>query len=130
MLQEIYRKNKKIIKYAFFGGFGVVTDLCMYSVIITLGMNYQLANATGYLAGTLVSFFLNRHFTFKVKDKIIFRMIKFFLVAFTGYLSSAGLLYILIEKMLIGEITAKILTLFFVLILQFTLNKKVTFKES
>jgi putative flippase GtrA len=77
----------------------------------------------------MISFFLNRSYTFKVKDKIFIRMFKFFSVAFVGYISSVALLYILIDVMHMNEIAAKFLTLFFVLLIQYTLNKKITFKE-
>jgi hypothetical protein len=65
-----------------------------------------------------------------LKDKILSRILKFFSVAFAGYLVSVLLLYIFIENLMIDEIISKLLTLFFVLIIQFTLNKKFTFKES
>lgn len=122
--------NQKLITYAFFGGTGVLSDIGIYTLLISMGLNYQIANASGYLTGTLLSFFLNRHYTFKVKDKIVKRLMSFLLVAFVGYLSSAFLLYVLVERLSMDAILAKISTLFFVLIIQFTLNKKITFKES
>jgi len=129
MIKRIYEKNQKLITYAFFGGMGVLSDVGVYSLFIFAGINYQFANASGYLVGTLLSFFLNRHYTFKVKDKVIQRLLTFLLVAFIGYLSSAFLLYVLVEYLGIDAILAKVLTLFFVLIIQFTLNKKITFKS-
>lgn len=130
MIKRIYMNNQKLITYAFFGGTGVLSDIGVYSLLIGMGLNYQIANASGYLMGTLLSFFLNRHYTFKVKDKIVKRLMSFLLVAFIGYLSSALLLYVLVENLSMDAILAKISTLFFVLIIQFTLNKKITFKES
>ena len=129
MVRNIYNKNKQLISYAFFGALGVLSDISVYAVLIALNIDYQSANASGYLTGTLISFFLNRHYTFNIKDKIFSRITKFFLVAFIGYIGSTGLLYIFIEKLTIDAILAKLLTLLFVLILQFTLNKKFTFKE-
>lgn len=128
MVKELYFKNKKFIFYAFFGGMGVLTDLSSYTLLVLISINYQVANAIGYASGTLVSFFLNRKFTFKVKDKIVKRLLSFFGVATLGYVSSAILLYISVENLNINEFVAKILTLFFVLILQYSLNKKITFK--
>lgn len=119
----------QIIKYAFFGGFGVLTDIIFYFLLVSNEVNYQLANFVGYFAGTLISFFLNRSYTFKVKDKVIQRIIKFFLVAFLGYICSTGVLYILIELIELDKMLSKLITLFFVLIIQFTLNKKITFKQ-
>lgn len=129
MLNSIYDKNKKLISYAFFGGMGVLSDIATYTVLVYLGVNYQIANAFGYAIGTLISFFLNRHFTFQVKDKIVKRLATFFGVAFIGYISSAFILYILVKILSMNEIISKFITLFFVLMIQFTLNKKITFKE-
>ena len=130
MIKRIYMNNQKLITYAFFGGTGVLSDIGVYSLLITMGFNYQIANASGYLMGTLVSFFLNRHYTFKIKDKVLKRLISFLSVAFIGYFTSALLLYFLVESLTMDAIIAKIATLFFVLILQFSLNKKITFRES
>jgi putative flippase GtrA len=129
MISALISKNKQLITYAFFGGFGVLSDVSLYSALVLLNVNYQIANTAGYFTGTMISFFLNRSYTFKVKDKIFIRMFKFFSVAFVGYISSVALLYILIDVMHMNEIAAKFLTLFFVLLIQYTLNKKITFKE-
>ena len=129
MLKKIYKNNQQLISYAFFGGMGVLSDFGLYTILISLSVNYQIANAAGYATGTLVSFFLNRNYTFKVKDKILKRLATFFGVAFVGYIFSVILLYILVSILTLDEILSKIITLFFILAIQFTLNKKITFKE-
>lgn len=129
MIKKIYANNQKLISYAFFGGMGVLSDLGLYTILIYLSVNYQLANAAGYATGTMISFLLNRHYTFKVKDKVLKRLATFFGVAFIGYVSSAILLYVLVSVLNLDEFLSKLITLFFVLAIQFTLNKKITFKE-
>jgi len=129
MINRIYINNKKFLSYSFFGGAGVLSDVGLYALLISIGVNYQVANAFGYFVGTLVSFFLNRQYTFKVEDNLYKRLVIFFLVAFLGYLSSVVLLYVFVVIFSIDVIFSKILTLFFVLLIQFTLNKKITFKE-
>lgn len=130
MIANLYAKNEKLIKYAFCGGFGVLSDILVYSLLIYFVVNYQFANALGYLTGTLISFFLNRQHTFKLKNKVWTRLVKFMLVAFVGYLSSALLLHILIDDVGFDAIIAKLITLLFVLFTQFYLNKQFTFKAS
>lgn len=127
-IMSILTNRLQIITYAFFGGFGVLSDLLIYWILIINDVNYQFANFYGYLIGTLVSFFLNRQFTFGIKDKIFIRLFKFILVASIGYICSSIILFILIDIFTVDKILSKFITLFFVLILQFTLNKKVTFK--
>ena len=53
----------------------------------------------------------------------------FLTIAFIGYISSTILLYVFIEKLFIDMYISKFLTLFFVLLVQYALNKKVTFKS-
>lgn len=129
MIKKIYSNNQKLISYAFFGGMGVLSDLSLYIFLIYFSVNYQIANAAGYTFGTLVSFILNRHYTFKLKDRIGKRLFTFFGVAFIGYIASAILLYLFISLFYIDELLSKFITLFFVLVIQFTLNKTITFKE-
>lgn len=129
MIKNIYINNKKLISYAFFGGMGVISDLGLYTILIYLTINYQIANTVGYGIGTLISFFLNRHYTFNVKDKILKRLVSFFGVALIGYVSSAILLYILVSILNMEQMLSKVITLVFVLVIQFTLNKKITFKD-
>lgn len=119
----------KLFKYAFFGGMGVLSDVSLYAVLTLSGFPYQASNALGYFLGTAISFALNRKYTFKVKDKILIRVFKFFFVAFLGYLFSAFLLYIMVSHFFLSPILAKFITLIFVLVFQFTLNSKITFKE-
>jgi|SaaInlStandDraft_4_1057021.scaffolds.fasta_scaffold127760_2 putative flippase GtrA len=115
------------IKYIFFGGFGVLSDLILYSFLIMQSINYQEANAWGYFLGTMISFILNRKYTFKIKDKVMRRFIKFWLVAMTGYLTSVLLLFLLVP--MFDSIISKLVTLTAVVFIQFTLNKKFTFKK-
>lgn len=97
-------------------------------MFLSLFEGYQAANALGYLVGTLVSFTLNRHFTFGVRDRVAQRLTWFLTVAALGYLASAFCLWLLVEFASIDERIAKILTLPVVVALQFTLNRLVTFR--
>lgn len=119
---------RQFILYAICGGSSVALDLGIYSTLVWLGTWYQLANIVGYAMGTLLSFALNRAFTFKVYDRAWLRLAIFFSVALTGYLASTALLWWLVDILSLHAILAKFLTLFVVLILQFSLNRVFTFK--
>ncbi|HDX0899090.1 MULTISPECIES: GtrA family protein [Stenotrophomonas] len=121
---------KQFIIYAICGGTGVTLDLTTYTTLIYFGWNYQLANAIGYAAGTLVSFLLNRHFTFKTYDQTLRRLALFFGTALLGYLISSALLYLLVAVLQLSPLVSKLVTLAVVLILQFSLNRAVTFRAS
>jgi len=120
---------KKFILYCIFGGLGVVTDLIVYYICVEAAIWYQVANVLGYLSGTIVSFILNRKFTFKVSDQVILRLIKFLGVAIVGYIVSALMLLILIDFWSLDSKISKIITLPIVVLIQFTLNRVLTFKN-
>jgi putative flippase GtrA len=121
---------RQLFLYAVCGGTGVLTDLILYTALIHYGVNYQVANAAGYATGTLASFFLNRHFTFQVYDKAFRRLALFFGTALIGYLASSALLWVLVSVQSYPPLLSKIATLAVVLVLQFTLNRAVTFRAS
>lgn len=119
---------KKFLLYTVFGGLGVGVDIAIYSTAISFGVWYQLANLMGYASGTLISFFLNRAVTFAVKDQILKRLFLFLGVAICGFVCTTFLLWLFITIFDWDAKLSKVLTLPFVLVLQFTLNRLITFK--
>ena len=111
-----------------FGGLGVGVDVVIYSIAVTFGAWYQLANFMGYASGTLISFFLNRAVTFAVKDQVLKRFFMFLGVAICGFICTTFLLWLFITIFYWDAKLSKLLTLPFVLVLQFTLNRLITFK--
>lgn len=117
--------------YAMCGGTGVLIDMACYAALLHNEVaGYQVANLIGYFMGTVTSFVLNRHFTFQAYDKPVRRLGLFFGAAFIGYLVSSFLLWLQIGKFGVDPMLAKIATLFVVLILQFSINRAVTFRAA
>ncbi|MDR1817333.1 MAG: GtrA family protein [Puniceicoccales bacterium] len=88
-----------------------------------------LANTVSVHCGIFTSFFLNRHFTFKVKDLTVHRFASFYLVGLSGLLLSSVLLVIFVGRFGMWEPAAKGITIIFVALTQFLLNKFVSFKK-
>lgn len=132
MLNTIWSKlfNRQFILYCLCGGTGVCTDMLVYYFAIQAGMGVQGANALGYMAGTLISFILNRVITFGVRDQAGKRLALFFMVAGLGYLASSCLLWLMVSGIGLDKFLAKALTLPLVVALQFGLNRKITFRTS
>lgn len=120
----------QFLLYCLCGGTGVLSDYAIFCLALGLGAGYQGANAIGYLSGTLVSFVLNRKITFGVRDQVSRRLALFLGVAGLGYLVSAALMWLFVERFIIDERVAKILTLPVVVVLQFSLNRWITFRKS
>jgi len=127
----ILRQKKQFLLYCACGGTGVATDYLIYYFLIgQLGLWYQGANAAGYIAGTLVSFALNRIITFNTRDQTAKRLALFLATAAIGYGVSAIMLWTLVRILDVDPRLAKLVTLPVVVLLQFTLNKRVTFSRS
>jgi putative flippase GtrA len=121
---------RQFLLYCFCGGLGVSTDYLVFFLSVTAGLWYQGANLLGYLAGTLLSFALNRVLTFGMRDRVAQRLAMFLGVAAIGFGASAALLALLVDVFHVDPRIAKLLTLPMVVVLQFTLNRKLTFNAA
>ena len=130
-MKNLLRQNRQFLLYCVIGFSGVGLDFGIYSLLVKTGtLNYQAANAVGYASGTLLSFFLNAKFNFRVTDKIALRLLSFFGVALLGYLASAATLQLLIGHFAFNKYLSKAATLFVVVLLQFNLNRLISFRKS
>lgn len=120
----------QFILYCFCGGIGVSTDYLVYYLSVHAGLWYQYANVLGYLCGTGISFCLNRIITFKSRDKIAQRFVIFLGVAAVGFTCSAVMLWVLVAQANLDEKIAKLLTLPVVVVIQFLLNRRITFAST
>ena len=53
------------------------TLLSMVLMFLLEGLGYWASTAIAYIAGAILSFFLNRHFTFKSEESLLFSALKF-----------------------------------------------------
>lgn len=130
ILDRLPQGLRRLILYGFCGSLGASLDTLVFWALNSAGVWYQAANIAGYLAGTLLSFALNRTITFKVYDAPLRRLATFIGVACIGYLSSAATLWLLVERFSLPALNAKIVSLVVVVIVQFSLNSIVTFRPS
>lgn len=127
----IYNRFRNLILYGIIGGFcaaldfGIFTLLCYFEVL-----PYLWANVVSTHLGIFTSFLLNRSFNFKVKDKIPQRFLSFYAVGLTGLGLSSLMLWLMVDKMKWDELVCKLITIAVVSLVQFVLNKFVTFKQS
>jgi len=130
-LKATLLRNRQFILYCIIGVSGVTLDFLVYSILVrTDALQYQAANAVGYTSGTILSFFLNARFNFKVQDRIAVRLLSFCLVAFLGWAASAGTLYLLVNRAGLDKYLSKLAALTIVVILQYNLNRLISFRKS
>ena len=131
-MRQLLEKYKELILYGIIGASCASLDFMVYILMLHLlgAENVLVANCIGVVCGIVASFTLNRQFNFKVKDKTKQRFLIFLIVGLTGLAISSGALYLLVDVLDYNELYAKLLTIVVVSIIQFILNKTITFKKT
>lgn len=130
-MKSLLVRQRQFLLYCVIGASGVSLDYGIYALLLKTGrLDCQAANAVSYASGTLLSFILNARFNFRRTDKLPWRLACFFGVASLGWLVSAGLLRILIEGYGFNKYYAKIPTLVVVVLLQYNLNRVLSFRKT
>ena len=124
----IYNKYRNLILYGMIGGTCAFLDFVIYSVLC-LVMSFLVANIISTHCGILCSFYLNRKYNFKVENSVLKRFLLFYAVGLLGLLVSEILLDIMVNAYSVEKLIAKIVTIIVVALMQFILNKFITFKS-
>ena len=124
-----FAKRKRFIIYLFIGGGAVVLDLAVFTAFTELlNQDIFLSNSLSISVAAIYSFLANMFFNFQVSGKILRRFASFMLVTFCGYLISLAILWLLADVLGVHALIAKIVTLPFVVVTQYVLNSRLTFR--
>ena len=125
------KKYKELFLYGIIGASCASLDFAVYSSLLNIfnGEYLLMCNTIGVLCGIVASFILNRQFNFKVKDKTRQRFASFLTVGLIGLAISSALIYLLVTTLGYNEQIAKLMTIVVVSLVQFVLNKKITFNR-
>jgi len=127
---EQFNRFRNLILYGIIGGFCATLDFGIYTLLCYFNiMPYLWANVISTHIGIFTSFFLNRSINFKVKDKTPQRFASFYLVGMTGLGLSSLLLWLMVDMAGWNKLICKLITIVFVSLMQFLLNKHITFKK-
>ena len=122
--------RRQFVVYCLIGASGAMLDFGIYSLLVKeTHLHYEFANAIGYASGTVLSFFLNAHFNFKTCDALPLRFLSFCGVAFLGWMLSAGILFVTVDRLDWDKYLAKLATIVAVVLLQYNLNRLISFKK-
>ncbi|MBZ6444044.1 GtrA family protein [Paenibacillus polymyxa] len=135
MLIHIIGKKRRtiIIRYLIVGIVNTLVGLTSVLLLFNLlNFNYWVSSFVGNVFGILVSFFLNKKYTFKSQNKIVSALFKFILVSLFCYIISYSIGYVISLKNIIGNWTlASNLSILFssglYTILGYLGHKKITF---
>lgn len=131
MIKELYNRFRNLILYGIIGGFCAALDFCIYTALCYWAiMPYLWANVISIHVGIFTSFFLNRSINFKVKDKATMRFLSFYAVGLSGLGISELMLYLMVTVGGLNEVLCKLLSIVVVALVQFILNKYITFRKN
>jgi putative flippase GtrA len=124
-----FRRNQRFLLYCVIGATGASFDFLVYSGLLkTFATTIQIANAAGYLCGTILSFILNARFNFKTRDFVALRFVSFCAVGFIGWAASAAFLYLLVNRFGFDKYLSKLMTIVVVVLVQYNLNRVLSFR--
>mgnify|MGYP003440486746 CR=1 FL=1 len=127
MIKQLFEKYRNLILYGLIGGSCALLDFIVYSGLCSI-IPFLVANVISTHCGIFCSFFLNRKYNFKVEDNTLRRFFSFYTVGLLGLAVSEGLLFLMVNYFGIEKIVSKLITVVAVALLQFVLNKFITFK--
>ena len=120
-----------MILYGLIGSLSSGLDFAVYTFLVSvLSWNYLLSNCISVIVGIVTSFTLNRTYNFKVTNKTAQRFSIFIIVGISGMLLSNIILYCCVDLMQLNKVLSKLLSIIPVVLLQFLINKYITFKKS
>jgi len=123
--------SKEVFTYAAIGVFSASLDWIFFLIFThKFHITPITANLISSHVGISSSFILNYSINFNVKDKFLKRFSSFYLVAFVGYLFSYFFILLGLKKSLLSADSLKALSYIGIFIIQFTLNKYVTFNKA
>ena len=128
--EKISAQIKQFFLYCVGGGLAFIIDVGgLYVFTEYLKIWYIFSATLSFILAAIFNYLFQRFITFKSVDKNISRQfILFVIVAAIGLLINNTLLYLLVELAGIWYIFAKVLTAAIVLVWNFFVNKKFTFK--
>lgn len=134
MIQKIIQilfDRKQFFIYAFIGASGALLDYLAFLVMMQfLPIHYLVINFISTTMGIANNFFLNARFNFKIRDNMLRRFVSFYAIGMLGLVVASGMLYGLIDLLAFPPAIAKLLSIVVIVLLQYQLNKRISFKNS
>lgn len=128
-IRQLYLKYRNFVLYGIIGGTCAGLDFIVYTILCYFGCNHLISNIISTHCGIFCSFLLNSYVNFKVSDKLLRRFLSFYTIGLLGLALSEGMLYLMVDMGGVNKIIAKLITVFVVALVQFFMNKFITFKR-
>ena len=128
LLQDI--AQNKFVTYLFIGGFAASIDVGIFIFLHELiEIKSLISHSISVPISAIFSFSANAYLNFKKSDLLFYRFVSFSAVVGIGYLLGILIIFIIDNVLQLGGTLGKLVSLPFVVILQFSLNSKITFRD-
>lgn len=130
LIQKYFLRHRVLILYFFIGASASLLDLVGFFVFFSLfSIPSPIATTYSVIIATIYAFLLNAHFNFKMTDHFWLRFASYAAVSGVGLIISALMLWLLNVKMGFDGNLIKIFSLPVVFVVQYILNKRITFQS-
>jgi putative flippase GtrA len=127
------RTSFQFIKYCFVGASGVVVNMVVYSLLVSVAHMHYLAGATiSFTVAVTSNFLLNKYWTFNnPQGRVFTQAFRFLVISLASLLVNLLILRLLIDDLgIANEIEAQMIAIAAVTILNFAGNKLWSFRQS
>lgn len=122
-------KNRNFILYVIIGLSGATIDFVAFLIFHNIfGVQPTIASFLSVSLGIVNNFIFNSRHNFKVTDKLWNRFANFYSIGLGGALLSVLIIFCLYNLLGVNAVSAKLLTIAPVVLLQYFLNIKFSFK--
>lgn len=129
-IMRVYVKFRNLILYGVIGTCTAMLDFLLFTALTRWADVYYIAaNVVSCSLSILCSFLLNSKYNFRVTDHPVRRMVSFFSVGLAGLLLNSFVLHLCIVDLQWKNSVAKLTSIAITVIIQFLLNKFVTFRK-
>lgn len=130
----VYKKNKEVLLYLFFGGLTFIVSIGTYAVFnVFLGINELIANVMSWIFAVLFAFLTNRIWVFQAPTNTIQEFVKQMVSFFGGRLITLAveevILLVFITILGFGSMLIKVVAQIVVIVLNYIISKFYVFKE-
>lgn len=118
----------KILKFGIVGIINTIFSLLLYTLLITMKINYIVSNISSYVISICLAYILNSTYVFKSGYSWT-KFIKFSSGYITTMICNTIFLYLLVEYLLVNKIYSQLILISFGLLLNYYFQNNITFKK-
>lgn len=119
---------QQFIRYLITGSLAFIVEYSFFYLLDRLNFWYVYSNSIAMICGFLLSFFLNRNWSFKSKRNTKKQFIMYGVLFLINIGISNGLMFVFVEKLYIQPVFSKLLAIGALVCWNFFIYKKLIFK--